>query len=78
MNENKTVLDDKIDSVKKKTGFRQIFNILIIILMLIFALQNLETIRVSLLFFTFEMPLFILIISVFAIGFFTNKLTKKS
>lgn len=78
MDENKTVLDDKIDSVKKKTGFRQIFNILIIILMLIFALQNLETIRVSLLFFTFEMPLFILIISVFAIGFFTNKLTKKS
>jgi uncharacterized integral membrane protein len=78
MDENKTVLDDKIDYVKKKTGFRQIFNILIIILMLIFALQNLETIRVSLLFFTFEMPLFILIISVFAIGFFTNKLTKKS
>jgi len=78
MDENKTVLDDKIDSVKKKTSFRQIFNILIIIIMLIFALQNLETIRVSLLFFTFEMPLFILIIVVFAIGFFTNKLTNKS
>lgn len=77
MDENKTVLDDKVESVKKKINFRQIFNILIIIIMLIFALQNLETIRVSLLFFSFEMPLFILIIAVFAIGFFTNKLFKK-
>ncbi len=78
MDENKAVLDDKIDTVKKNISFRQIFNVLILIIVLIFALQNLESIRVSLLFFTFEMPLFILIIAVFAIGYFTNTLTKKS
>ncbi|NMB80410.1 MAG: LapA family protein [Ignavibacteria bacterium] len=78
MDENKTLLDDKINSVKKKISFKQIFDIIIIIVMLIFALQNLESIRVSLLFFSFEMPLFVLIIAVFAIGYFTNKLFKKS
>lgn len=78
MNEQKTVLNDKIDSVKKKISFKQVLNIVIIILMLIFALQNLQNIRVSILLLSFEMPLFVLIIAVFAIGFFTNKLFYKS
>lgn len=70
----KTVLDDKIDSVKKKVSFKQIINILLILVILIFALQNLESIRVTLLFFSFEMPLFVLIIVLFSIGFFTTKI----
>jgi len=78
MDETKTVLEDKINSAKKKINFKQLLNIFIIILMLIFALQNLESIRVSLLFLSFEMPLFVLIIAVFAIGFFTSKLFKTS
>lgn len=72
--QEKTVLDDKTDSVKKKASFKKIINILFILIILIFAVQNLESIRVTLLFFSFEMPLFVLIIVLFSIGFFTTKI----
>lgn len=78
MEETETALLVKAEPEKKKTRIKQIFNVFIFVIMLIFALQNLDNIRVSLLFLSFEMPLFVLIIAVFAIGFFTNKLFGKS
>ncbi len=74
---DKTVFNDKINSAKKKINFKQMFNILLITLLLVFILQNLENIRVKLLLFSFEMPLFILIIVSFSIGFFSTKLIYK-
>jgi uncharacterized integral membrane protein len=70
----KTVLHNKTKNAKKKNAFRKVVNIALIILVLLFTLQNLESIRVTLLFFSFEMPLFVLIIVVFSIGFFTTKI----
>ncbi|HOY39784.1 MAG: LapA family protein [Bacteroidales bacterium] len=48
-----------------------------VLLLLIFTFQNLETVRVHFLFFDFGMPLVILIVLVFFIGFFTAWVMKK-
>lgn len=76
--QEKTVLNDKIGSVKKKVNLKQIINILLILIIILFALQNLESIRVTLLFFSFEMPLFVLIIVLFSIGYFTTKIFSRN
>ena len=74
----KTVLHDKTERAKKRIGFRKVVNFTLIILVLLFTFQNLESIRVTLLFFSFEMPLFVLIIVVFSIGFFTTKVFSRN
>ncbi|HDR52576.1 MAG TPA: LapA family protein [Mariniphaga anaerophila] len=50
---------------------KQVLNIFLIIVLLIFISQNLEMVRVKFLFFKFELPIIILIGLVFFIGFFT-------
>jgi len=57
--------------------FRQVINILLIVLLLIFVAQNLEQIKVSFLFFGFSMPLVILIAVVFLIGYLSGVWTRK-
>lgn len=61
------------DQIKKKFNYKLIINILLIIVLVIFIIQNLQNIRVQLLFFSFEMPLFFLIPVIFLIGFLTGK-----
>jgi uncharacterized integral membrane protein len=51
----------------------QIINIILIVILLVFVGQNLEAARLKFLFFAFEMPLIILIATVFFIGYFTAK-----
>jgi len=46
-------------------------NISLLVLLLIFVLQNLEATKVKFLFFGFELPLIVLIFIVFFMGFFT-------
>ncbi|MBW6492238.1 MAG: DUF1049 domain-containing protein [Lentimicrobium sp.] len=62
----------------KKLSTRQIVIISLIGLLLLFILQNLEVVRVKFLVFGFQLPLVILIIIVFLIGFFTGKPFNKS
>lgn len=57
----------------KKIGIKQIVDIALIIILLIFIAQNLESINVKFLFFGFELPLIIMIAVVFIIGFLTHK-----
>lgn len=57
----------------KKITFKQIIYIILIILLLIFTFQNLRNVLVNLLVFKFELPLVILIVIVFFIGYFTAK-----
>ena len=52
---------------------RQIVDIVLIALLLVFIGQNLESVKVKFLFFGFELPLFILILIVFFIGYYTAK-----
>lgn len=57
----------------KKIGIKQVVDIILIIILLIFIAQNLESINVKFLFFEFELPLIITIAAVFIIGFLTHK-----
>ena len=57
----------------KSINTRQIIDIVLILLLLIFSGQNLESVKVKILMFGFELPLVILIGSVFFIGFYTAK-----
>jgi uncharacterized integral membrane protein len=66
----------------KKTNLtaRQIINIVLLIILLIFIGQNIESARVKFLFFKFEIPLIILVFIVFFLGFYTSRVfvvTKK-
>ncbi|MBP7496230.1 MAG: DUF1049 domain-containing protein [Bacteroidales bacterium] len=58
----------------ERVNIKLIINIVLILVLLIFIGQNVESIRVKFLFFSFELPLIVLIGSVFFIGFFTAKL----
>lgn len=61
----------------KNLSTKQIINIVLIILMLIFAAQNIGSVRLRFLFFGFDLPLIILIAFVFLIGYVTAKLFRK-
>jgi uncharacterized integral membrane protein len=52
-------------------SIRKAINISMLILLLIFVLQNLETTKVKFLIFGFELPLIVLIFIVFLTGYFT-------
>jgi uncharacterized integral membrane protein len=66
-----------MESLKKLTT-KQIINIILIILLVIFIMLNLEAVKVSLIFISFDMPLVVLITFVFFIGYFVGKtFTKK-
>lgn len=57
----------------KNISTRQIIDIVLILLLLIFVGQNLESVKVKLLMFGFELPIIILIVATFFIGFYTAK-----
>lgn len=62
----------------KNITTRQVINIILIIILLIFVGQNLEQIRVKFLVFGFEMPLVILITVVFLIGYLVAVFSRKN
>ncbi len=62
----------------KNITTRQVVNILLIIILLIFVGQNFEPIRVKFLVFGFEMPLVILITVIFLIGYLVAVFSRKS
>ena len=57
---------------------RQIVDIVLIVILLIFIGQNLESVKVKFIVFGFKLPLVILIAIVFFIGFFTAKAFNKN
>jgi uncharacterized integral membrane protein len=62
----------------KNVTTRQIIDIILIVLLLIFIGQNLESVKVKFLMFAFELPLVILIAVVFFIGYYTAKAFTKN
>jgi uncharacterized integral membrane protein len=60
-----------------KLSPKQIVNICLILFLLIFIAQNIDNIPVQLLFFTFQIPLIVIILAVFFIGFYTAKIFEK-
>lgn len=71
MENNKKNHIDKPVTTKKSVNAKHIINAIVLIIVVIFALQNLENIQVKLLFLSFEMPLFALIIFALVLGFVT-------
>ncbi|PXW12921.1 MULTISPECIES: LapA family protein [Chryseobacterium] len=57
----------------KNISIRQVIDIALLILLLVFIGQNLENVKVKFTVFSFELPLVILIAIVFFIGFYTAK-----
>lgn len=55
----------------KNISIMQVVSIILIIFALVFIYQNFENVRVSLVIWQFEIPLFILLVITFVIGFFT-------
>jgi uncharacterized integral membrane protein len=62
----------------KKLTTAQIINIALIVLLLIFIGQNLASIPVKFLFFEFELPLIIVILSSVLFGYVTAMVMRKS
>jgi uncharacterized integral membrane protein len=60
----------------KKLTTKQIIDIVLILLLLIFAAQNVAPVKLKFLFFGFDLPLIILIAFTYFIGFYTAKLFK--
>ncbi len=60
----------------KKLTTKQIIDIVLILLLLIFAAQNVAPVKLKFLFFGFDLPLIILIAFTYFVGFFTAKLFK--
>jgi len=61
----------------KNISTRQIIDIILLVILLVFIGQNLESVKVKFLMFGFELPLFILIAIVFGIGYYTAKTFNK-
>lgn len=57
----------------KKISIKQIINIILIIILLIFAGQNVEKVQINFLVWTFDLALIILLASTFFIGYLTAK-----
>lgn len=51
---------------------KQVINIILLLLLLVFIVQNVEAVRVKFLFFGFDLPLIIIIVISFFIGFLTS------
>lgn len=51
---------------------KQAINIVLLVILIIFIGQNVENVRVKFLLFGFEVPLIIIIIVAFVVGFFTS------
>ncbi len=56
---------------------KQVLYIVLLVVMVVFVIQNAEAVRFRFLFFGFEMPLIIIILAAFIIGFFTARVFPK-
>ncbi|AZA90623.1 Uncharacterized integral membrane protein [Chryseobacterium nakagawai] len=61
----------------KNINIKKIIDILMIILLIIFIIQNLESVMVKFMTMKFELPLIVLILAVFALGYYTSKVFRK-
>lgn len=57
----------------KNITTRQVIDIILILLLLIFVVQNIETVKIKFLLYALDLPFIILIVIVFFIGFYTAK-----
>ncbi|MDX9846459.1 MAG: lipopolysaccharide assembly protein LapA domain-containing protein [Tenuifilaceae bacterium] len=56
---------------------KQLLYLFLLVIMVVFVIQNAEAVRFRFLFFGFEMPLIIIIVAAFIIGFFAARVFPK-
>ncbi len=61
----------------KNINIKKMIDILLIILLMVFIIQNLENVMVKFITMQFELPLIVLILAVFALGYYTSKVFRK-
>lgn len=59
----------------KNISFSQILGIIALVLLITFVMQNLSNVSVKFIRWTFDIPIFLLIIIVFFVGFYTSIFT---
>ncbi len=57
---------------KSRLSLKQIIDIILIILLVVFIVQNADNVKMRFLFFGFDLPLVIIIVITFFIGFLTS------
>lgn len=61
----------------KNLNLRKIIDILLIIVLIVFIIQNLDNVMVKFTTIRFELPLIVLILGVFGLGFYTSTVFRK-
>ncbi len=62
---------------KTNVTIKQVIDILLITLLIVFIAQNVESVNVKFLFLDFDLPLIVIVAIAFFIGFFTSKVFSK-
>ncbi len=58
----------------KNLSIQQILNAILIGIVILFIAQNLHAVKVRFLFYGFELPMVVLVLSLFFLGYFTAKI----
>ncbi|MDN6770592.1 MAG: DUF1049 domain-containing protein, partial [Lactococcus sp.] len=67
-----------MENMKKILTPKRVLSLIIFILVLIFGFQNMGSVKLSIIFFSLDIPLLILIFEIYIIGVFTGWAVKRS
>ena len=67
-----------MENMKKILTPKRVLSLIIFILVLIFGFQNMVSVKLSIIFFSLDIPLLILIFAIYIIGVFTGWAVKRS
>ena len=67
-----------MENMKKILTPKRVLSLIIFILVLIFGFQNMGSVKLSIIFFSLDIPLLILIFAIYIIGVFTGWAVKRS
>lgn len=67
-----------MENMKKILTPKRVLSLIVFILVLIFGFQNIGSVKLSIIFFSLDIPLLILIFAIYIIGVFTGWAVKRS
>ena len=67
-----------MENMKKILTPKRVLSLIVFILVLIFGFQNMGSVKLSIIFFSLDIPLLILIFAIYIIGVFTGWAVKRS
>ena len=67
-----------MENMKKILTPKRVLSLIVFVLVLIFGFQNMGSVKLSIIFFSLDIPLLILIFAIYIIGVFTGWAVKRS